>query len=326
MRRLVLSVYLACIVCLFCLAHLPAHAQPYPNRPIQLVVPAVPGATSDITGRILAEEMEKLLGTKVIVLNKPGASMTLGTDTVVRSKKDGYTLLYAPSAATVYARIVNPESVSYDPDKDLEPLGLHCYFPLVIAVQKEAPWKTFSELVEHAKKNPGQIRISTAGMGSLANFDIAIIESLTGAQFTLVPFKGGESVVTALLGGHVEATCDMLSKFVPHVESGALRILIISKKMAEYSQLPTITDFGYKQDLLSGWFSLYAPAGIPEEARKVLVPAIEKAIKNPEIKSKVERMQYIVDYKSPGELKRIMAEEYGVASDIAVRIGLRKQK
>jgi tripartite-type tricarboxylate transporter receptor subunit TctC len=326
MGRLVVLACLVQAVCAFCLTLSPVQAQPYPNRPIQMVVPAVPGATSDITGRLLAEEMEKLLGTKVIILNKPGASMTLGTDAVARSKKDGYTLLYAPSAATVYARITNPETVSYDPDKDLEPLGLHCFFPLVIAVQKEAPWKTFAELAEHARKNPGQLRVSTAGMGSLANFDIEIIKSLTGAQFTLVPFKGGESVVTALLGGHVEATCDMLSKFVPHVESGALKILIISKKMAEFSHLPTITDFGYKQDLLSGWFALYAPAGIPEEARKVLVPAIEKAIKNPEIKSKVEKMQYIVDYKSPGELKRIMSEEYGVASDIAVKIGLRKQK
>jgi tripartite-type tricarboxylate transporter receptor subunit TctC len=326
MKRLVLLACLLQVVYGDGLTVSPAQAQSYPNRPIQLIVPAVPGATSDITGRLLAEEMERILGGRVVVINKPGGSMTLGTDTVARSRKDGYTLLYAPSAATVHARITNPETVSYDSDKDLEPLGVHCFFPLVISVQEGSPWKSFAELIEHAKKNPGQLRVSTPGVGSLANFNIEIIKAMTGAQFTLVPFKGGESVVTALLGGHVEVTCDMLAKFIPHVEAGKLRILMLSKKVSEFPHIPTITELGYKQDLLSGWFALYAPAGIPEDVKKVLVTTIEKAIKNPEIKAKVEKMQYVVDYKSPGELKKLMAEEYEVASNIAARIGLGKQK
>lgn len=303
---------------------LSAQAQPYPNRPIQLVIPAVAGATSDITGRLLAEEMEKILGTKIVVVNKPGGSMTLGTDTVARSKKDGYTLVYTPSAATVYARVTNPETVPYDPGKDLEPLGVHCFFPLVLAVQGDSPWKTFHELIDHAKKNPGKLRVSTPGLGSVANFDIEIIQSLTGAQFTHVPFKGGESVVTALLGGHVEVTCDILAKFIPHVDVGKLRILLITKKMAEPSNIPTMTDLGYKQELLSAWFALYAPAGIPEEVKKVLVPTVEKAVKDPGVKAKIEKMGYVVDYKSPGELKKMMAEEYELALSIATKIGLRK--
>ncbi len=324
MRRYMLAAGLMLLIYMLGLPVLSAQAQPYPNRPIQLVIPAVAGATSDITGRLLAEEMEKILGTKIVVVNKPGGSMTLGTDTVARSKKDGYTIVYTPSAATVYARVTNPETVPYDPAKDLEPLGIHCFFPLVLAVQGNSPWKTFHELIDHAKKNPGKLRVSTPGLGSVANFDIEIIQSMTGAQFTHVPFKGGESVVTALLGGHVEVTCDILAKFIPHVDAGKLRILLITKKMAEPSTIPTITDLGYKQDLLSAWFALYAPAGIPEEVKKVLVPAVEKAVKDPGVKAKIEKMGYVVDYKSPGELRTMMAEEYEVALAVATKIGLRK--
>jgi tripartite-type tricarboxylate transporter receptor subunit TctC len=324
MRRRVLIADLLLLTYVLGVPVLTTQAQPYPNRPIQLVIPAVAGATSDITGRLLAEEMEKILGTKIVVVNKPGGSMTLGTDAVARSKKDGYTIVYTPSAATVYARVTNPETVPYDPGKDLEPLGIHCFFPLVLAVQENSPWKTFHELIDHAKKNPGKLRVSTPGLGSVANFDIEIIQSLTNAQFTHVPFKGGESVVTALLGGHVEVTCDILAKFIPHVDAGKLRILLITKKVAEASGIPAITELGYKQDLLSAWFALYAPAGIPEEVKRILVPAVEKAVKDPGLKAKIEKMGYVVDYKSPGELKKMMAEEYEVALGIAKKIGLRK--
>lgn len=300
-------------------------AQTFPNRPIQLVVPSVSGSLMDITGRLLAEELGKILTTQVVVMNKPGAAMTLGTDAVVRSKKDGYTLLYTGSSAIVYARVTNPETVPYNPDNDLEPLGLSLFLPLTVTVQESSPWKTFNDLIDYAKKNPGKLRVSTIGQGSTDHFNLELVQSLTGAQFTHVPFKGGEAVLTALLGGHVEVTNDALSKMLPHVNAGKLRILLISKKMPEFPNIPTITELGYKQDLLTAWMASFAPVGIPEEVKKVLVPAVEKAIKNPELKSKIEKMGgYLVDYKSPAELKKIMAEDYERANTIAIKLGLRK--
>ncbi|MBP1700877.1 MAG: hypothetical protein H6Q41_6065 [Deltaproteobacteria bacterium] len=136
-----------------------AQAQPYPNRPIQLVVPLPPGAQGDVSARILADEMAKILGTQIIVVNKPGAALTLGTDAVVRSKKDGYTVVYTSSGALVYARVINPEAVPYNPSKDLEPLGVHLFYPLTATVQEGSPWKTLPELVDYAKKNPGKLRV-----------------------------------------------------------------------------------------------------------------------------------------------------------------------
>ncbi len=301
------------------------HAEQYPNRPIQLIVPNVPGSIMDITGRMFAEELGKLLNTQVIVINKPGAAMIVGTESVVRSKKDGYTLAYTGSSAIVYTRVTNPETVPFNPEKDLEPLGLHVYIPQAIAVQENSQWKTFSELVDYAKKNPAKIRVSTIGIGSTSHFCLEIIQSLTGTQFTHVPFKGGEAVITALLGGHVEASVDAPGKFIPHVRAGKLRMLLISKKMSEYPNVPTATELGYKQDLLTAWLAVFAPSGIPEDVKRVLIPAVEKVIKNPEIKARIEKMEgYVVDYKSPEELRRLIKEEYERANEIAIKIGLKK--
>jgi len=297
-------------------------AQRFPDRPIQFVIPYVAGATGDITARMLAEELEKILGTKLISVNKPGASAVLGTDAVVRSKKDGYTILYAGASAMIYAPVSNPEIVHYDPFKDVEPLGFHYFFPQTITVRSDAPWKTFPELVEYAKKNPGKLRVSTIGVGSTPHFILEMAMAITGTQFTHVPFEGGETVMTALLGGHVEVTCDGFAKVKPHADAGKMRVLLITNKMPAFPQIPTITELGYKEGLFATWFAIYAPAGIPEEARKVLVPAIEKAVHL--TKPKVDRMGSLAEYKSPAEIKKMTEEDYKKALEIAKKIGLRK--
>ena len=324
MRRLIFTISFIGVLCALSLTTSTIHAQPYPNRPIQLIIPGAAGSILDITGRLLGEEVGKILGAQLIPVTKPGAGFTLGTDFVVRSKKDGYTLAYTNSPAIVYARILNPETVPYDPDKDLEPLGLHLFFPNAIAVQASSPWKNFGELIDYAKKNPDKLRVSTTGIGSTAHFNLEIIQSLTGAQFTHVPFKGGESVITALLGGHVEMTFDAISKITPHVESGKMRVLLLTIKMTDLPNVPTMAELGYKQELPSSWFAMYGPAGLPEEVKKVLIPAIEKAIKNPELKAKIEKMQFVINYKSPSELKKLAAEEYERSLAIAIKVGLRK--
>lgn len=299
-------------------------AQPYPNRPIQLVIPLPPGAQGDVSGRLLAEEIGRILGTQIVVVNKPGATSTLGTEAVARAKKDGYTILYTSSGPMSYIRVTYPEMVHYDPDKDLEPLGIHLFYPATATVLETSPWKTFADLVDYGKKNPGALRVSTTGVGSSDHFNVEIIHSLTSAELTHVPFKGGESVLTALLGGHVEVTFDTLSKVLPHIESGKLRPLIISKKRAELPNVPTLADLGYKEELISAWFGFYAPAGIPEEVKNALVSAIEKAINHPELKKRTEKLGFIVDYKSPAEARKLARDYYEKVLVIAERLGMKK--
>ncbi len=301
-----------------------AQAQPYPNHTIQIIIPMDPGSAGDMVVRPFADELAKILKTPVIVNNKPGAAATLGTDQVVKSKRDGYTLLYANTSAVVYAKASNPETVPYDPIKDLEPLGLHCFFPLSVAVQENAPWKTFGELIDYAKKNPGKVRVSTPGQGSIDHFNLEIIQSLTGTQFTMIPFKGGAAAITALLGGHVDVANIANSLSGPHVKAGKLRMLLLTNRMREYPDVPTITQLGYPRDLLSAWFALFGPAGIPDEVKKVLVPAIEKTIRNPELEAKIEKLGFVVDYRSPAELKKVLASDYETARNLAIKLGMSK--
>jgi tripartite-type tricarboxylate transporter receptor subunit TctC len=270
----------------------------------------------------LAEELEKILGTKIIPLNKPGAASILGTDAAARSKNDGYTMVYASAAGLVYAPACNPEIVKYDPVKDLEPLGLHCFFPHVIAVGEDSPWKTFPELIDYAKKNPEKLRVSTVGISSTPHFILEMIQSITGAQFIHVPFKGGESVMTAVLGGHVEVTCDGYAKVKPHADAGKMRVLLVTDKLPWLPDVPTITELGYKQKLVTTWFGLFSPAGIPKDVRKILIPAIEKAVKL--TKPKIDNMGSLGEYKSPSELRKLIAEQYEIAYALAVKMGLRK--
>jgi len=324
MKRLILATAFILMVYGISIGIPPVQAQPYPARPVQLIIPLVAGSALDVNGRLFAEEFGKTLGTQIVPANKPGASLTLGTDAVAKSKKDGYMLAYTNTSAIVYARVLSPEIVPYDPVKDLEPLGLHCFFPLALAVQPNSPWKTFGELIDYARKNPGKLRVATHGQGSIDHFNLEIIQSLSGAQFTHVPFKGGQQVLGALLGGHVEIIFHAFSQVMPQVEGGKMRILLVTNKTADFPDLPTLPEFGYKQDLLSAWFALFGPAGLPEDVKKVLVPAIEKVVNNPELKTKINKMGFIVNYKSPAELRKLMVEDYERAMEIAVKVGLRK--
>ena len=324
MKRVLVVVGLLMVVWGVGMGTLTAQAQSYPNRPIQLIIPIPAGGGGDVNARLLIEELGKILGVQIVAVNKPGAADTLGTNATAKSKNDGYTIGYTGSAALVAGRIMNPDNVHYDSLKDFDHLALHVYFPLALAVQASSPWKTFGELVDYAKKNPGKIRVSTIGVGGMSHLNVELIQSLAGIQLNHIPFKGGEAVTAALLGGHVEASADAIGKFMPHVDAGKLRVLVLSRKFSLAPNVPTMKELGYQEDLFSSWFSLTAPAGIPEEAKKVLIPAIEKSINNPALKTKIENRGYIVDYKSPAELRKIIANDYETIRALAVRLGLAK--
>ncbi len=324
MKRHVLISILAVVVFGVGIGIQAIHAQTYPSRTTQFIIANVPGSLLDINARVVLGELGKILGTQIVPVNKPGAGTIVGTEAIARSKKDGSTIGYMTNVATVYSRILNPESFHFDPEKDIEPLGLHILFANAWSVQASSPWKTFNEILDYAKKNPGKIRVGTMGVGSVSHFSLEVIQSLTGAQFTHIPFKGGEAVTTAVLGGHVEVTFDAVVKYVPHVESGKLRILLLTHKLPAYPQWPTFTELGYKQELFSSWFAFCAPSGLPEEVTRMLVPAVERVVKHPEYKDKFEKMHYVVPYKSPGDLKKMIAEEYGRALAIAKKAGLSK--
>jgi tripartite-type tricarboxylate transporter receptor subunit TctC len=303
---------------------LPIHAQSYPGHSIQVVIPGAPGDAADIACRLLIEELGKILKIQLVPINKPGGGGTAGSDFVAKGKKDAYTLLYGNTSAIIYSPALSPESAPYDPIRDLDPLGLHVYFPTVISVQNDAPWENFNEMIEYALKNPGKLRCGTLGVGSITHFQLEIVKSLTGADMNIVPFKGAMPAVTALLGGHVESACVAVAVAEPQYKSGKLRGILLDQKVPDLPNIPTIQQLGYKHGLPSSWAGLFAPSGIPDEAKKVLIPAIERAVKNPELVGRLQKMWFLSNYKSPDELKQIIIEDYKNACAVVKKMGVTK--
>jgi tripartite-type tricarboxylate transporter receptor subunit TctC len=300
------------------------YGQGYPTRPINLIIPMAPGDALDITGRLMGEALASALKISVVPLNKPGAGGAVGTDFVAKSRNDGYTLLMVNSASVISAKILHPEDINYDPFKDFTPLGLTTITPTVVTVKRDSPFKSLIELAEYSKKNPGKIRCATPGLGTLADLNISNIRTSTGADITMVPFKGASPAITALIGGHVEMATSAITPVIDHLRSGEARGLVVSKKVLEFPDIPTLRELGFQRDLFGIWFAFFAPAGIPTEVREILVPAIEKVVKDPMIASRMAKMGLIQEYDPPDKLFQDWTKEYKMAEEIARKEGLVK--
>jgi tripartite-type tricarboxylate transporter receptor subunit TctC len=290
-------------------------AQTYPSQPIQLVIPMTPGDVTDLTGRALASELTKHLKTPVIPMNKPGGGATIGADFVAKAKKDGYTILYANSNI-YYAHAMNPETVPCNPLQDLDVLCLATSLITTVTVQADSPWKTMQELIDYMRQNPGKVRVSTTGVGGVGHFIHEIIRTETGTESTMVPYKGASPACVALLGGHVDVGILSVGVIESHIKAGKLRTLLISKKLPEFPNVPTLRELGYKRDIVSVRNAFYAPVGITDSVKKILIPALEKSIKSEEIMHVAHRLGAFVDYVPAAEFKKMMAEEYGMVQQL----------
>lgn len=300
------------------------HAQTYPSGPITLVIPLTPGDATDIAARAMGDELAKLLKVPLIPVNRPGAGGAIGTDSVIKAAKDGHTILITINAALTFRRVLEPQSVKYDPLKDLTPLGLTTRIPSILAVRDDLPYRNFAEMVEHAKKNPGTVRAGTVGVGSVGDFTVQLINSLAGAGITMVPFKGAAPAITALRGAHVEGVALALGALSGHLKSGVMRGIVISSKFPEFPAIPTLSELGYRQNLLGVWLGFFAPAGVPAEVTGTLVPAIEKVARDPAIAARLAALGMLQDYASPEKLADEIREEHRSVERIAKQAGLIK--
>jgi len=303
-------------------AAIPLHAQDYPRNAITLVIPLAPGDATDTSARAIADELSRELKVSIVPVNRPGAGGAVGTETVVKAKPDGNTIILTNNAALVFRSILDPKTATYNPLTDLTPLGLAMRSPSILAVRGDAPYKTLDELAEYAKKNPGSVRIGTAGAGSVGEFCIHTINSLTGAGLVPVPFTGASPGVAALLGGHVEGVVLALGTMTGHLRSGALRGLVISTKYPDFPEIPTLAELGYKERLFGIWVAFFAPAGVPLDVRRALVPALERAIKSPEIGAKLKPLGMVLDYAPPEKLLDEIRDEHRRVSELAAKSGL----
>lgn len=300
----------------------PALAQGYPRGPITLVIPVAAGDAADVAGRLLAEDLAKILGVAFVIVNKPGAGSVIGAADVARAKKDGQTLLFTVNSALTFRPVLDPATMAYVVERDLLALGTVARSPAILAVRSDAPWADFAQLIDHAKRHPGTVRIGNAGVGSSGHIAVETINALTSAQITPVPYTGATPAVTALLGGVIDGAVVSLGAIARHVQSGAVRGIVVSSKFPELPKVPTMVELGYPQDLLGVWMSLFAPAGVPREVADALVPAIEKAGKNPAIAARLVPLGMTMDYRPPAATIDEVRREVDAVTAAAKRAGL----
>ena len=301
-----------------------AHAEEYPKGPISVIVPLAPGDAVDVAARAIGEELARSLKVPILVVNRPGAGGALGVDSVVKANRDGYTIGLTMNAALTFRRVLDAQTASYDPARDMTLLGLAMRTPSVVALRSDLPYRNFAELVAYARANPKSMRVGTPGAGSAGEFAVATINSIAGTDIVAVPFKGASPAIAAMRGGHVEGVALALGVLSSHLKGGVMRGIVTSNRAPDFPNIPTLAELGHAQKLLGVWAAFIAPAGVPPEVTSVLVPAIEKAVKSPEIAARLSALGMIEDYQPPERLLAEIREEHRMVEEIARKAGFLK--
>lgn len=271
----------------FSLAASAALAQPYPNKPVKIIVAFTPGSATDIIARLTADYFTKSMGQTFVVENRPGAGGIPGTESAKNAPPDGYTLTMCPSGPFG----INPAIYSklpYDPIKDFEPIGNIALTPQVIVVGSQTPYKTLKDVVDDAKKHPGEIAYGSLGSGSTSHLTMEAFQRAAGIKLNHIPFKGGAEAQTQIMGGSFPMMSDTITGVQAQVKGGKLRAIgvAIPKRSPYLPDVPTIAEQGYPGFESVGWIGLAAPAKTPPEILNKLNAEIRKMLKDPAVREK----------------------------------------
>ena len=282
----------------------------YPAKPIKIVVPVTTGGPSDLVARILGERLSGPLGKPVVVENRPGASMVVGSSLVAKSDPDGYTLLQA--AANMAINPILMQDLPYDTIKDFAPVSLTHLTPYVFVVSAQSPIQTLPELLKHVRENPGKVTYGTTGPGSpqlLATLLLAQAASLK--DMTEVAYKGSSAAHPDLISNRITFMVDPLAASAPHIKAGSLRALAVTtpQRNASFPSVPTATESGVKGYDFASWGGLFAPAGTPREIVMRLNSEIAKALAAPELVKRFDDMGLVAKASSPEEFGAFLQSE-----------------
>ncbi len=262
--------------------------QPYPSRPIELVVPFVAGGTTDTAARMIGQRLTEKWGQPVIVSTRPGGGSTIGTSIVAKAAPDGYTLLITTFALAVNAAL---QKLPYDPIKDFTAITEISSIPLMLVVHPSLPVKTVQEFIDYSKTQPAGLDYATSGAGTSTHLAAEMFKTMTGAKLVHVPFKGNAEVMNALLGGHVKAHFGLSASSLQHVRAGNLRVLAVTteKRLPYLPDVPTIAELGYPGYEIASWQGAFAPAGTPKDIITRLNAEIVALLKEPATRERIER-------------------------------------
>lgn len=275
-RRLAATAVGACMI----LASAAAAAQSYPSKPVKLVIPFPAGGVTDNGARLFAKLLGEKLGQPIIVENFGGASGMIGAQAVQKAQPDGYTVLYGTSGPMVAIQSLM-KKVPYHPLKDFIPVYGLTETPMVLVTHKSSPFKTFPELIDYAKKNPGKVTFGSPGNGTAPHLAGELVNIAAGVDMLHVPYKGTAPASADLLGERIDLMFDYAQPIAQHVSSGKLRTLVLStaKRLAISPDIPTASELGYPAVNLAPWTGLFVPAGTPKEVIDKLVQASDAAVR-----------------------------------------------
>jgi len=282
----------------------------YPNREIELIVAFAPGGSEDMRARTLAAKLTEILGQPVVVVNKPGASGTVGMTLLAKAKPDGYTIGSTSASPLIFAPHL--QKVEYDPVSDFTYICGSATQPFAICVKQDARWKAMDELLDYAKLHPGEIKYAHPGTGHQSHVYMEAVCRARGVKMVGIPFKGDSESITALLGGHV-VVASLASTFIPHAKAGKIRPLAMfsESRVRLFPEVPTLKELGFKFDLRAPTVLGYgAPKGLPPEIRRKLEGAFEQAIKSPEFATVLKQLDNEVLYRQGETYKKLISELY----------------
>ena len=293
----------------------PAAAQDkFPSKPIRIIVPYGPGGGTDITARIVAEEMKKTLGQPIVVENKPGANGLLGLNELKQSKPDGYTLLLSNQTVAVIVPLLYPKRMTMDVEKELVPISRIAEVPNVFVVNKDFPAKTFAEFLDYAKKNPGKVRYTSTGVGSFPHFDFEILAQRAKLQLVHIPnAKGAAASVNDLATGDAHVGFLNVATAAPLVRGGSVRPLALAfdKRSPDYPEAPTMAEVGFPGLGTVQWFAFLTMAGTPDETIAILHKAAVEALNSKVVLEAFEKQRITAaPSKSPAEAREWVASEF----------------
>jgi len=285
------------LACIAALAGAAASAQDYPAKPVKLVVGFAAGGPTDVIARVIAQDMAMSLGQGVVVENKTGANALIATQEVKRAAADGYTILMTTLSHNVNA-ILLADKKPYDPIRDFAPISLVSFLPLVMVTRADAPFNSVQDVVQAAKAKPGEVSYASAGNGGSAHLAAALVETLSGAKMTHVPFRGNAPALTEVMAGRVSFMFYPMVGIAEQVAQKRLKVLAVSTgaRHPDYPDTPTMAQSGFAGfEQYTQGLGLVAPAGTPAPVIDKLNAAVRASLAKPQTKEKLKGLGAITE-------------------------------
>jgi len=284
-------------------------AQPYPTKPVRLVIPYPPGGPTDFVGRLVGQKLAPLIKQQVVVDNRPGAGTIIGSEIVARAAPDGYTLLFGTGGGTFLAPLMLPK-VPYDPHRDFAPVAMLVQSPQVLVVHPSVAAKSVSELIALAKAKPGVLNFASVGTGTSPHLGGELFQALAGVKLVHVPYKGTAPAMTDLISGQVQVMFTSMPTVLAHVKAGRLRLLGTggTKRSAVIADTPPIAETVPGFELVT-WYGIFAPARTPVAIVKKLNTDIAQVLNDPESRERLGGQGLEPVVMTPEELKRYTEQD-----------------